>query len=356
MIIPYLRSSMMSSIEFCEQSYFLNYGLGIEDIAHIKTVKGSICHLLLEILAIAQLNRQQGTQKFFHKETNMEFDVDLCNGNSLIDIVFEHFANDDPRLNQPALNKELMGEIDKKAKPYDIAKISHKEDCLKSVNRALTFENGSFDPAKSYIVSPEQHFDFPVMKKWASYKNAEGDTIQLRVKGTMDLLTRESEEPLVYHLKDYKTGRVWDWGKDKEKTYESLNEDTQLRLYHYAACMLYPEIETILVTIFFINYDKPFTFAFDRDELPHTEQILKKYYKRMINLQRPKLNKSWKCKSFCYFGKTLQAGTDKTICEFFRDKVYQIGIDKTIESFANKEKLGQYSGGGKVIVQETKEN
>jgi hypothetical protein len=341
----------MSSIDFCEQSWFLNYGLGIEDTPHIKTVKGSVVHKVLELLAVAQLNKQQGNKTFFDKDLNTHFDIDLCNGNSLFDPVFNDFAKDDPRLNQPALNKELMGETDKK-KYYEVASITHKEDCLKSINKALAFENGAFDPANSYIVSPEQHFDFPVMKKWASYRDESGNVVQLRVKGTMDLLTRESEDPLIYHLKDYKTGRVWDWGKDKEKTYDSLMNDTQLRLYHYAACILYPEIESILVTIYFINYDKPFTFAFERDELPQTEQIIKKYYKRMIAVERPKLSKSWKCKSFCYFGKNLQPGTDQTICEFFKDKIYQIGMDKTIEGFANKEKLGQYSGGGKVITKE----
>lgn len=351
MIIPYLRSSAMSSIDFCEQSWFLNYGIGIEDTPHIKTVKGSVVHKVMELLAVAQLNRQQGNKTFFDKDLNVDLDVDLCTGNSLLDPVFEDFAKDDDRLNQPALYKELMGEVDKK-KYYCLADITHKEDCLKSVNKAIDFEDGAFDPSKAFIVSPEQHFDFPIMKKWASYKNEEGDTIQLRVKGTMDLMTRESESPLIYHLKDYKTGRVWDWGKDKEKSYESLTEDTQLRLYHFAACTLYPEIETILVTIYFINYDKPFTFAFDRDELPKTVEIIKKYYKRMVSVQRPKLSKSWKCKAFCYFGKNLQPGTDKTICEFFRDKVQQIGMDKTIEGFANKEKLGQYSGGGKVITKE----
>lgn len=352
MMIPYLRSSAMSTIDFCEQSWFLNYGLGIEDIPHIKTTKGSVVHKVLELLAVAQLNKQQGNRTFFDKDLNMELEVDLCNASSLFEPVFEDFVKGDPRLAVPALNKELMGEMDKKLKPYDVASITHKQDCLKSVNRAIEFEGGSFDPTKSYIVSPEQHFDFPVMKKWASYKNSDGDTIQLRVKGTMDLITRESEDPLIYHLKDYKTGRVWDWGKDKEKNYDSLMNDTQLRLYHYAACVLYPEIESILVTIFFINYDLPFTFAFERDELPQTEQILKKYYKRMITVERPKLSKSWKCKAFCHFGRNNQPGTDKTICEFFRDKVQKIGIDKTIEGFANKEKLGQYSGGGKVITKE----
>lgn len=350
MIVPYLRSSAMSAIDFCEQSWFLNYGLGIEDLAHIKTVKGSIVHLCMELIAIAQLNRQNGVPKFYHKETDMEFEVDACNPYELIDPIFNHFANDDPRLNKPALSKELMGEVPKNAPR--MADITHKQDCLKSINRALSFEDGAFDPANSFIVSPEQHFDFPIMKKWASYKDADGNTVQLRVKGTMDLMTRESESPLIYHLKDYKTGRVWDWGKDKEKTYDSLMNDTQLRLYHYAACTLYPEVESILVTIFFINYDKPFTFAFERDELPQTEQIIKRYYKKMIAVQRPKLSKSWKCKSFCYFGKNLQPGSDKTICEFFKDKVVEIGMDKTIKGFANQNKIGQYSGGGKVLTKD----
>ncbi len=179
-----------------------------------------------------------------------------------------------------------MGEINKKLKPKDIADITHKQDCLKSINRALEFEGGTFDPSKADIVSPERHFDIPIRKRWASYQDEKGDTVQLRIKGTMDLVTKESDDPLIYHLKDYKTGRVWDWGKDKEKTYDSLTEDTQLRLYHYAACTLYPEIESILVTIYFINYDKPFTFAFEREDLPQTEQVMKKYYKRMIGVQR----------------------------------------------------------------------
>jgi hypothetical protein len=51
----------------------------------------------------------------------------------------------------------------------------HK-DCKDWVYKAITFNNGMFDPRNRNILCPEQHFDFTIDKPWSkySYNTSEG--------------------------------------------------------------------------------------------------------------------------------------------------------------------------------------
>lgn len=91
------------------------------------------------------------------------------------------------------------------------------------------------------------------------------------------------------------------WGG---KTLVKLQNDPQLRIYHYAVSKIYPNIEHIIFTINFINDGGAFSVCYDKDDLPKTENMIRQKFDTIKNTQMPQLNKSWKCTKLCHFGKT----------------------------------------------------
>lgn len=185
-----------------------------------------------------------------------------------------------------------------------------KKDCKNWVDKTLTFNNGMFDPRQRHIVCPEQHFDFVIDKPWAKYSfdtptgKLEG---QLALKGTIDLITKIDDN--FYEIVDWKTGKRLNWATGKEKTQECLENDPQLRIYHYAASMLYPDVEHIMITINFINDGGPFSICFEKSDLYKTELMLRHKFEKIKSVQKPQLNKTWMCSKLCHFGKTTFDGT-----------------------------------------------
>jgi hypothetical protein len=162
-----------------------------------------------------------------------------------------------------------------------------------------------FDPRNRNIICPEQRFDIVIKKPWAEYSFDTPDgKLQghLALKGTIDLITQVDDK--VFEIIDWKTGKRLDWATGQEKTQEKLENDPQLRIYHYAVSQLYPEVESIMVTINFINDGGPFSISFDRSDLLKTEQMLRAKFDKIRSVKRPKLNKSWMCSKLCHFGKT----------------------------------------------------
>lgn len=195
-----------------------------------------------------------------------------------------------------------------------------QKDCRAWVYKALEFNNGMFDPRNRDIVSPELRFDIEINKPWAKYKyQTEEGLIEgnLAIKGTIDLITRLDDT--MFEIIDWKTGRRLDWATGKEKTQEKLENDPQLRIYHYALQTLYPDIEHIMVTINFINDGGAFSVCFDKKDLIATENMLRKKFEIIKNSQKPKLNKTWMCKKLCHFGKTTFEGSHIHPLEEYRD-------------------------------------
>lgn len=191
--------------------------------------------------------------------------------------------------------------------------------------------NGRFDPRKRKIISPERGFDIVLPYDWAHYKveTPHGiDEGQLRLKGTIDLITEVA--PGIIEIIDWKTGQRLDWGTGAVKDYKKLANDPQLRIYHYAASKLYPQYKQVMLTINFVRDGGPFSIVFHKQDLEVTERLLRNRFRDIQNTSRPRLNKGWKCKAFCHFGKNnfrLPDGTDtgKTICEYTKDRFIQIG-------------------------------
>jgi hypothetical protein len=282
----------------CPQQYFFEYILGLRSPSNKKADKGTICHKALEILAFIKLNTQNNNP-IFEDDVVGKVDINNYSIKKITDQVYDYYTS------------QFTHHV---WEPKD-----HK-DCHAWINKALEYNKGMFDPRNRYIVQPEQRFDIEIKKPWSSYRYETKDGIlegNLAIKGTIDLITKVNDNTL--EVIDWKTGRRLDWATGEEKTLEKLQNDPQLRIYHYAIQHLYPEIEHVMISINFINDGGAFTICFDKNDLYKTEIMLKQKFETIKNTQKPQLNKSWKCSKLCYFGKSTFANSTIEPLTEYRD-------------------------------------
>ncbi len=283
--ITYLRSSMAGTLKMCEMKFLLSYGLGFTETSNIKTDMGTMVHKVMEVLAKIKLARQNKKRKIddeiVGKYTTAPKDFDL---DFIVDSVFNHYA-----------------------KQFGHHAWSDKEHKIVAqwVQTTITAYDGQFDPFNQDIVEPERRFSIQLEEEWAK------DVI---LNGTIDLLIKNDAN--TYEIVDYKTGRRMDWGTREIKDYAYLQKDFQLRLYHLAASILYPEIDDILVTIYFINDGGPFTIPFSKDDLPQTKEKVRELYEYIRDMEHPKPQTRFHprdfkspCK-FCHYAKNSFEGTN----------------------------------------------
>ena len=346
MIITYFRSSSYNTHSMCEQQFFSEYVLGIRGPSGQKAVKGTVTHKVLEILAVIKKAQQDNIN---------EIDDDILG-----------------KINIKKYNLNSM--IEKVYKYYEAAESHHKwsikdyKDCHAWVMKAITDYGAKFDPRNQDIVLPEQHFDIVINKPWAKYSydtsngKLEGN---LAIKGTIDLITKADDNTL--EIIDYKTGRRLDWATGEEKTLDKLQNDPQLRIYHYAVSSLYPEYDHIICTIYFINDGGPFSICYDKSDLPQTENMLRKKFETIKQTQVPKLSKSWKCTKLCHFGKTTFENSHvlpileyrdgqvcskdsyMTKCEQIKHDIEVKGVNNVIDEYTpSGHTIGHYKAPGSV--------
>ncbi len=322
MILPFIRSSALSQLDFCEASAFMTYGLGIQSGTNRNAAKGSIVHKILEIVARNKLAKQNGEVGFSDPETGLEFTTKSFQIPHRA--VFDHYR-----------------------KEYDFltnADANGAEGCQVWAERAMSFDGGEFNPDNLHIISPEMHFDFLYEEDWARI----GDGY-LRLKGTMDLVY-QGDEPGSIAVLDWKCGKRIDWGTGIEKDYAKLCTDLQLEFYAMCIFRLYPELEDLILTIFYINHGGPFAIPFSRTDLPRIKRRIRSYYDRYLHMKRPRLNKSWRCSKFCHFGTHAHPdGQGETLCAFYENRVKEIGISAVIEQYGDTKAINQYQGGGKTL-------
>ena len=251
----------------CEQQYFFEYVLGWRGPSNKKADKGTIVHKVLEILAIIK-QAQQNKDKTVVDDVVGKISVSKYNLDTIIEKVYKYYT-------------EQFKHHAWETKDY--------KDCYNWVYKAINYHNGMFDPRNRTIVCPEQRFDIEIKKPWAAYKYETNNEVlegNLAIKGTIDLITKADDNTL--EIIDWKTGRRLDWATGSEKTQEKLEVDPQLRIYHYAIKQLYPDIDNIIVTIYFINDGGPFSVCFGPKDLVATESMLRDKFeqikKRTINI------------------------------------------------------------------------
>jgi hypothetical protein len=267
----------------CEQQYFIEYVLGLRSPSNKKADKGTIVHKVLEILACIK-QALQNSQDIIIDDVIGNIDIHKYCLESIIKQVYNYYTSQ-----------------------FKHHTWEHKDfkDCHAWVYKALQYNNGAFDPRNRVIVQPEQHFDLPINKDWASFKYDTKDGVlegKLAIKGTIDLITQIDDSTL--EIVDWKTGRRLDWATGQEKTLAKLQNDPQLKMYHYAVQQLYPNIEHVIVSIFFINDGGAYSICYSKDDLYSTEMMLKNKFETIKAAQVPKLSKTWKCNKLCHFGKS----------------------------------------------------
>jgi len=323
MIITYLRSSSYGTHSMCEQQYFIEYNLGIRSPSNQKADKGTIVHKVMETLADISVAMSKG---------EIHINDDICGEISTID-------HDVERITETVYEYYTSRFTHHNWKPLDL------KHCKQWVNKAITIQNGNFDPRNQKIIQPEQRFDIEIKKPWAYYKYSEDLEGYLAIKGTIDLIAQPNKNTL--EIIDYKTGRRLDWATGEEKTFGKLQKDPQLRMYHYAASVLYPEIDHIIVSIYFINDGGIFSMCYHKEDLIETENMIRRKFETIKNCKRPRLNRSWKCTKLCHFGKSFfdepiteyrdhqicDKGTPMTMCEQIRHAIEVAGIDTTIDKY-----------------------
>jgi CRISPR/Cas system-associated exonuclease Cas4 (RecB family) len=274
--LPYLRSSMNGTWSMCKMKFMLGYILGWQEPSNKKADKGTMVHKVMEILANAKSARQNNESTFSDdilgtiSSENYEIDP-------IIDTVYKHYST--------AFSH------------HDWTVEDHKE-IVKWCWKTLNYNNGEFDPANQNIVKAEQNFKLHLNEEWAK---------DLELTGTIDLITKVDDK--TYEIIDYKTGARTNWATGKAKEYKDFFEDFQLRYYHLAVSMLYPEIENILVTIFYVNSGGPFTVSFGKSDIPETIRRVRELYDEIRLTEKPELRRGFHCK-FCDYSKSTFEGTN----------------------------------------------
>lgn len=328
----------------CEQQYFLEYVLGWRGPSGQKADKGTIVHKVLEVLAVIKKSQQDNIE-VVEDDIIGSYNINDYNLDTIIDKVYKYYSNHSSH---------------HKWSPKD-----HK-DCRSWVYKAIEFNNGMFDPRNRKILQPEQRFDIVINKKWAEYSfdtDSGKITGNLALKGTIDLVTLANTKTI--EIIDWKTGRRLDWATGEEKTQEKLEKDPQLRIYHYAISRLYPDIDHIIFSIYFINDGGPFSICFDKKDLASTEDMLRQKFEYIKLTKKPKLNKSWMCSKLCHFGKTTfentsilpiteyrdsqtcDQGSHMTKCEQIKHDLELHGMNRVVKEYKHpNHSFGSYTAPG----------
>lgn len=330
MIISFLRSSSYNEWDLCQHKYFLTYCLGLPNHANKAAEKGSIVHKALELLARRKLAEQEGRTHFEDDEFGV-FDVKFAEPDTMLELAYVKLSESHPEYTWTA---------------------SDYTDCVKWLRVALTWGSGAFSPLERTIVQPEQYFEFTIDEPWACYEYTlpDGRRIKgnLAIKGTLDLIAKQGDG---IELIDWKTGKRRDWATGEDKDFDKLMVDPQLRLYYYAACRLYPDIENIYLTIFYTQAGGAFTLPFTRELLPEIENMLRVRFEEIRASQTPSLIwPNFKC-GWCHFSKHTLKGEptsdyNESICNVTRQEVLSLGLDRVMKKRAVPGGFNEYGQGG----------
>jgi hypothetical protein len=283
--------------------YFIEYVLGWENKVGKAATKGTIVHKVLEILAQAKL-AEQNNEKYIDDVVVGKLSIDNFRTEDFIDYAHEKSFEYYKEKEQPTLEQKEFRETRRW-----VAKV---------------IDEGFYDPRNLHIICPEKKFDLPIKQDWAKLPNGE----YLRVRGTIDLTIKTGD---YYEIVDWKTGARKSWVTGQYKSSADLDNDFQLRLYHYALRKLYPEIDKILVTIHYINSGGPYTVTHDDSNLEITESRMYEQLVRIKNCTHPTLKNDWFCSRVCHFGKTKIR--NQTKCRFVTNAVRRSGLDTAAAAY-----------------------
>lgn len=328
MIVTYLRSSSIGTLNQCEMKYFGEYVLDIRGEPRQKTVMGSMFHKVMEALYTQKLT----TQNF--KKTceiaglgKIKITTPV---NEIICKSFDYYAK---------LHSEYTWED------------SHLNDLSKWVDKCLTMEGGQFDPSSRHVLEVEKFFDITLEEDWAHYQHYLDGQIegQISLKGTIDLVVEHDD---YVELIDWKTGARKNWVSGATKDYDDFKKDNQLLLYYWVAHHFYQK--PICVTIVYVNSGGSYTMDFDESDYEKAYKMIKEMTLRIKNIKKPQTIRPHSFCSFCPLFKTefdnpltWPDGNHKDKCHQLKSEIYSIGLAATTQKYMkDKSHIYNYTEGG----------
>lgn len=284
--ITFFRSSSFNAHSFCPQRFFLEYILGWRGPSNKKADKGTIVHKVMEILANSKKAQQDGLPYFIDDETKVEYSSDVMS------------------LDIEVVTRNVYDYYTKLFTHHEWKPIDFK-DCIKWSHASLKY----LDHRKRKIVQAETPFDFELKYDWAKYRyDINGEILEgyLSLKGTIDLIMEV--RPGFYEILDFKTGQRLNWATGQRKEYEDFQKDPQLKIYHLAASTIF-DVDQVMATILYVRDGGPFSVCFENGEIVDTLKMIRKKFELIRDTELPELNKTWKCKKLCHFGKNTFQGT-----------------------------------------------
>lgn len=323
--IVYFRSSSFNEWGLCQHQFFLDYILGIPQDSNKKAEMGTMFHKVMECLANANLAVKSNQSSFVDRQLGLiPISEASLMSQAFVDRVF-------------SLSYNYYTFIDRTRHKFSL---SDKKTIYGWVCDTLTGCNSLFDPRKRDIVAAEPHFDFEINEPWAYYEYEDprtGELIKgnLRIKGTVDLITRVGES--MYEVVDWKTGQRKDWATDQEKDFNKLSVDPQLRMYHYAVSRMYPEVKQIVMTINWVRDGGPFTMAYGPEDIKATLEMLRARFEQIKRCSRPTLkspnNTHFFCTRICSYGKNRHPKDPNfNICQYYKKKILTNGINSVMKN------------------------
>lgn len=326
MIVPYLRSSSVSTFSMCEHKYFLDYVLRLPGGLNEKASFGSAFHKSAEIIGRLKLSLQEGLDSVDCEELGV-FSVDEITDEFAILKGFETYRD----LEMPHWGPK---ELDMSRKIY---------------YDAMAYLNGAYDPRNQNIIEIEKRFDLIFPDEWAHYEYLlpDGQSLvgQLGLKGTVDVIARAHNGQLL--ICDYKTGQNRkDINSGQLKDWDYFNDDFQILLYMYVLLKLFPEEPSVIFTLFWTRNGGPYTVLRERDDLPDIERKIRDKFEKIRDVKVPKLRKrDWVCFHICSHYKN-QVG-NKSVCKHFQDEILSKGLDQTTAEYIDLSRINEYTGGGR---------
>ena len=180
MEISFFRSSSFNQYDYCQMSYYITYNLGHQQPSQKKANLGTISHKVFEVLANCKKTLQDNPKKkkfVFDDEELGKFEFTYDKLYSM-DYVYEllnksyvHYTTNTPHVTYE--------------EKYDLP------FCEKMVLAGINHNNGQYDPRNRNIIQAEPGFDLVIDEPWAKIGN-----YNLRIKGTIDLVTKVDDETL----------------------------------------------------------------------------------------------------------------------------------------------------------------
>lgn len=327
MFITNIRSSGFNCHSLCPHKFYIEFVLGMKFKPGKNADLGNATHKALELLALQRLAVLKNELCFTDNEVGT-FNVQDFTVEHAVRIGYEHY---------------------KKLTPHHEWTDRDHVTVMKYVMNTLEFNGGIYDPRRRHIIAAEQFFELEIDRNWAAYQYQIGDEQidgHLKLFGTIDLVTELDKETA--EILDWKSGKCTTYpeGKDKDSLY--VNSEPQFLIYFWAAKRLYPQYKQWLMTVWYAQFNKPYTIYFDADYEREAEQKLERKFKCIQEMQRTTLNRGWWCgyPQTCGPGTHKYKNSGKTYCQYFEQLNKTKSCDEIFIDYGDVGVLKRYGDGG----------